>query len=80
MWGVLFSLYEVAVSFCQEWGGSDQIKKPHFRWRKRGGEERGAVRQACVEACEVAARRLSAESQRVMSMSFGQASLQLKMV
>ena len=36
--------------------------------------------QAFVEACEVAAFRLRAESQRVMSMSFGQASLQLKMV
>jgi hypothetical protein len=35
---------------------------------------------AFVEACDVAARRFRAESQRVMSMSFGQASLQLKMV
>ncbi len=35
---------------------------------------------AFVEACEVAARRLRADSQRVMSMSLGQASLQLKMV
>jgi hypothetical protein len=38
------------------------------------------VVQAAVEALDCTARRFRAESQRVMSMSFGQAWLQLKIV
>lgn len=61
-----------------EWGPIESVLLPEDEGR--GGRSNHGDRYAFVDACEVAARRLRAESQRVMSMSFGHASLQLKMV